>query len=265
MLHLAAGGVVGRHPAACRQLFAVVSGSGWVSGAEGERRPIHTGEAAVFEPGEEHDAGTDEGLTAVCVEGTFEMDAVAVTKDISVVDYDSQWPEWFEQIRAFVWPAVAELALRIDHVGSTSVPGLAGKPIIDLDIVVADDSKVRLVIEALKPLGYRWVGDLGVDGRQAFIPPGRSLPKHHLYLVVEHSKAHLDHLLLRDLLRADATARDRYAALKRANVEIARGDMDVYVAAKAGLVAELLARARAERGLEPATYWEPDLSGGGVS
>lgn len=62
---------------------------------------------------------------------------------------------------------------------------------------------------------------------------------------------HLDHVLLRDLLREDADAREGYAALKRANVEVADGDMDVYVEAKAAYVTELLARARAERGMEP--------------
>jgi GrpB-like predicted nucleotidyltransferase (UPF0157 family) len=78
-------------------------------------------------------------------------------------------------------------------------------------------------------------------------------------VVVEDNKAHLDHWLLRDLLRADADARQRYATLKRRNQELAAGDMDFYVAAKAGLVAELLTRARAERGLPPAPNWQPDL------
>jgi GrpB-like predicted nucleotidyltransferase (UPF0157 family) len=157
---------------------------------------------------------------------------------------------------------VSGLAVRIDHVGSTAVPGLAAKPIIDLDIVVAAESQVRPVIEALGPLGYHWRGDLGVQGRQAFEASGPAdLPPHHLYLVVENNKAHLDHVLLRDLLRADPEARRRYDRLKRANVSLAQGDMDVYVAAKAGLVAELLTRARAELGLDPASYWVPDLPG----
>jgi GrpB-like predicted nucleotidyltransferase (UPF0157 family) len=262
IMHLAPGGLVGRHRAGVRQLFAVVAGSGWASGGDGKRRPIQAGKAVVWEPGEEHDAGTDDGLTAVCVEGSFEMTAVAVTQDIVVIDHNPEWAEWFERTRAYVWPAVSGLALRIDHVGSTAVPGLAAKPIIDMDVVVAAPSQVRPVIEALGPLGYRWRGDLGVEGRQAFGAPGQAdLPQHHLYLVVENNKAHLDHVLLRDLLRADPEARRRYDELKRANVTIAQGDMDVYVAAKARLVAELLTRARAELGLDPASYWVPDRPG----
>ena len=128
-----------------------------------------------------------------------------------------------------------------------------------MDIVVASEDLVRPAIERLAAIGYRWRGDLGVVGRQAFSrPTGTDLPMHHLYLVVEDNKAHLDHWLLRDLLRSDAEARERYAELKRRNVSLAEGDMDVYVAAKAALVAELLTRARAERGLPPASYWLPD-------
>jgi len=249
---------VGRHPAGLRQLFAVVAGSGWVSGSDSRRRQIQGGQAALWEPGEDHEAGGEAGLMAVCVEGSFEVRAMAVTKEIVVTDYDPGWPTWFERLRAHVWPAVEDIALRIDHVGSTSVPGLAAKPIIDMDIVVAYESDVRRVIERLKTLGYEWEGDLGVEGRQAFRARGGSdLSSHHLYLVVENNRAHLDHLLLRDLLRVDPVARDRYGELKRANVERAQGDMEVYLAAKADLVAELLSRARAERGLDPVRYWMP--------
>jgi GrpB-like predicted nucleotidyltransferase (UPF0157 family) len=258
VMHLPADGLIGRHPTAVQQLFAVVVGQADVSGTDGMFRTIGPGYAALWEVGEEHETRSANGCTAVCVEGTFEMWATAVTKEIVVTDHDPAWAGWFTEVRDRLWPAIAAHAIRVDHVGSTSVPGLAAKPVIDMDIVVADDSRIRPVIEALQPLGYQWRGDLGVEGRQAFRYLGHDeLPEHHLYLVVEDSKAHLDHWLLRDLLREDADARQAYAALKRANVELADGDMDVYVAAKARLVAELLTRARAERGLPPVEYWQP--------
>jgi GrpB-like predicted nucleotidyltransferase (UPF0157 family) len=257
--YLPPGGRVGRHPAASDQLFAVVAGHGWVAGHDGAPRAITPGYAARWHSGEDHEAGTDTGLTAVVIEGSFDVWALGVTTEITVSSYDPAWPRWFERVCDKVWPAVSDIAVRIDHVGSTSVPGLAAKPIVDMDIVVASDEDVQPVIERLASIGYRWRGDLGVQGRQAFKPIEEDrLPRHHLYLVVDGSKAHLDHVLLRDLLREDPDARRRYAALKRSNVTAAAGDMDVYIAAKASLVTELLTRARAERGYPPVEYWTPE-------
>jgi GrpB-like predicted nucleotidyltransferase (UPF0157 family) len=263
-MSLPPGGLIGRHATISRQLLCVVGGSGWVEGGDGDRRTIRSGEAACWEPGEEHETGSADGLTAVTIEGEFQVVARSVLREIVVVDYDPRWPEWFEQVCAYVWPAVEDVALRIDHVGSTSVPGLAAKPIIDMDIVVAHEDDVRPGIERVKSLGYVWVGEFGVPGRQAFKPPvppndllADPLPPHHLYLVVENNRAHLDHWLLRDLLREDPDARRRYGELKRRNADTSGGDIDLYGAKKAELVAELLERARADRGLEAVEYWKP--------
>ncbi|MGY1605979.1 hypothetical protein [Geodermatophilus sp. SYSU D00700] len=68
VVRLARGGTVGRHPTRLWQPFLAVEGSGWVSGADGARRPLATGEAAVWEPGEEHASGTADGLLAVVVQ-----------------------------------------------------------------------------------------------------------------------------------------------------------------------------------------------------
>jgi GrpB-like predicted nucleotidyltransferase (UPF0157 family) len=256
-------GRIGRHPTAAAQMFAVLEGNGTVSGSDGSAREIGPKYAALWEPGEEHDAHSRDGMTAVCIEGEFEVWAMAVTRQIVVSDYDPQWPTWFETVCNYVWPAIEDIALRIDHVGSTSVPGLAAKPLIDMDIVVASPEDFREVAQRLAGIGYRRRGDLGVEGREAFTAinendrPPHNLPPHNLYLVVEDNKAHMDHWLLRDLLIGDADARQRYADLKRRNVELANDDMEVYVAGKASFVAELLTRARRERGLPPETYWNP--------
>jgi quercetin dioxygenase-like cupin family protein len=68
VIEIGAGGTVGRHPAASQQLFAVVRGSGWVAGAGGSREAIASGEAVLWDAGEEHESGSDEGLIAVVVE-----------------------------------------------------------------------------------------------------------------------------------------------------------------------------------------------------
>lgn len=262
VIHLPPGGSVGRHPAAAHQLFAVLSGSGWARGSDGERRALTAGRAAGFDAGEEHEAGTDDGLVALCIEGTFSVEADRVTREIVVESYDPAWAGWFEEIVAFVWPAVTDVAIRVEHVGSTAVEGLAAKPIVDADVVVATEVDVPVAIDRLGSIGYRWRGDLGVAGREAFgAPADADLPPHHLYLVVEDSRAHIDHWLLVALLRADPGTRARYGELKARNAELAGGDIDRYVALKAAFVAEVLTAGRAQRGLPTVTYWKPEEPG----
>lgn len=110
-----------------------------------------------------------------------------------VSDYDATWPIMFERISKTIRPVIADLGATVDHVGSTAVPGLAAKPVIDIDVVADTVEHVPLVIERLQPLGYIHEGNLGVDGREAFISPDDA-PAHHLYLVVRGNQAHRRHL-----------------------------------------------------------------------
>lgn len=79
---------------------------------------------------------------------------------IEVVDYDAAWPQRFEQLHATIWPAISDIAIAIEHVGSTSVPGLAAKPIIDIDVIVtASPSSMQSVIASLLTIGYEHQGN----------------------------------------------------------------------------------------------------------
>ena len=108
----------------------------------------------------------------------------SMKSSVIVVDYDEAWPARFETLRARIWPALSDVALRVEHVGSTSVPGLAAKPIIDMTVVVAQRSDVPAVIERMATLGYRHQGTLGVEDREAF-EHGPDLPRHNLYVCPE--------------------------------------------------------------------------------
>jgi GrpB-like predicted nucleotidyltransferase (UPF0157 family) len=149
----------------------------------------------------------------------------------------------FEEIRRRLEPALAGLAPALEHVGSTAVPDLAAKPIIDVDVVLADASQAPIAIERLAALGYEHQGDLGVVGREAFRPPPDG-PYHHLYVVVEGSKPHRDHLDLRDFLRAHPDEAQRYAERKRAIAHLLLTDREAYTSGKGDLVEDMLARAR---------------------
>ena len=160
-----------------------------------------------------------------------------------VVDYDPGWARDFEIIRDRLSPAESACAVTVEHVGSTAVPGLAAKPIIDVDVVVAGSSCVPPSIEALKSLGYEHLGQRGVRGRDAFSVLA-GLPHHHVYVVVNGSAAHRDHIDLRDYLRRAPEAANRYALEKRRLAPLLKNDRDAYVEGKAWLVRDLLAAAR---------------------
>ena len=164
---------------------------------------------------------------------------------IVVVDYDESWTAIYEMLRARVAVELGPLAIAVEHVGSTAVLGLAAKPIIDIDVVIASRDDLPRAIAALRRLGYVHRGDLGVPGREAFEAPG-GLPKHHLYVCSADSEELRRHLEFRDYLRAHEEAARQYEALKRDLAERYRDDREAYTDAKAEFVQETLRAADTE-------------------
>ncbi len=165
---------------------------------------------------------------------------------IDIVDYDPTWPSTFEALRARLAAALAPFVLQIEHVGSTAVPGLAAKPIVDLDVVVAA-ADWPSVIPRLASLGYQHQGDLGVPGREAFRTPPADVP-HHLYLCAPDSAELVRHLAFRDALRADASTARAYGELKRCLARQYTADRPAYGEAKSDFVRAVLAGAPPPQG-----------------
>lgn len=161
---------------------------------------------------------------------------------VIIVDYDPAWPALFETLRSPVAAAMGELAIGIEHVGSTAVPGLAAKPIIDVDVIIASAADLGASIERLAVIGYVHQGDLGIAGREAFVQP-RGLPAHHLYVCTQDSEPYRQHLVFRDYLRAYSEAAQAYETLKRAAAERFRHDRDAYTDAKREFVLMILQQA----------------------
>ena len=110
-------------------------------------------------------------------------------KHVVVQSYDKTWSYDFVVIRDELNTVLKDLALRIEHVGSTSVEGLSAKPIIDIDVVIQDRTDLPEVIAALQKLGYSHEGDQGIPGREAFKYEGKEhLRKHHLYVCALDAK-----------------------------------------------------------------------------
>jgi GrpB-like predicted nucleotidyltransferase (UPF0157 family) len=158
--------------------------------------------------------------------------------ELIVVDYDPHWPRLFETLRSSIWSAVADIVISIEHVGSTAVPGLAAKPVIDIDVVVPEEA-VAVGIVRLTALGYQHRGDHGVPKREAFRSPNGS-PRHHLYLCPSSSPALAYHLAIRDYLRTHPSDARAYGELKkRLALEFAHDSIG-YVEAKTRFLVAIL-------------------------
>lgn len=158
---------------------------------------------------------------------------------VLVVDYDSSWPLTFAALQLPIWEALRGVALSVEHVGSTSVPGLAAKPIIDVDAIVSSRADMPTAIGRLSALGYVHCGSLGIEDREAFENPA-GLPAHHLYACVQGRVALVNHLSLRDYLRRDPSAAAAYGQLKKQLAEQFPNDVEGYMSGKTEFLLDLL-------------------------
>lgn len=161
---------------------------------------------------------------------------------IVVEKYNHEWPKWYEEIYSIIWPNVSSHAKSIEHVGSTSVNGLAAKPIIDIDIIAEDQKQINLIINSLEKLGYRHRGNLGVEGREAFYNPEKIKYAHHLYVCLEGSDSLLNHLTLRDHLKKNSEDVREYSELKIDLAQKHSHDIESYVEGKTNFILNILSQ-----------------------
>jgi GrpB-like predicted nucleotidyltransferase (UPF0157 family) len=134
---------------------------------------------------------------------------------IQIVPYTASWPLAFESEAAALQRVLGAQAIRIDHVGSTAVPGLAAKPVIDIQVSVQSLEPPELFQAALAPLGYKFVS-LGEEYHfyPWFAKPGEWPSTHHVHLCVAGEEQEAKHLVFRNYLRKNPEQARRYEALK---------------------------------------------------
>ena len=167
-----------------------------------------------------------------------------MSEPIIIEDYDPRWPQQFELLRSRIAEALGALAAAIEHVGSTAVPGLAAKPIIDIDVRLRAAADLPEAIARLAALGYQHRGDLGVPGREAFHPPSNQVP-HHLYVHGPESREYTRHVTFRNHIRSNPEDAQAYERLKRTLAHKYHDNRDAYNQAKTNFVEAILRRAKA--------------------
>ena len=169
-----------------------------------------------------------------------------MTGNVTIADYDPQWPILYEAEKAQILAATREAIVAIEHVGSTAVPGLGAKPVIDIMAAVHSLSDAERCIEPLQRIGYQYKPKLEADiPERRYFSKGPAEAHRHLHVVELGSDFWQRLLLFRDALRADAAVARQYEQLKRELAARFGQNRPAYTEAKTPYIESVVAKARA--------------------
>lgn len=167
--------------------------------------------------------------------------------EVMIAEYNPRWPEMFTEAAVGVRAAIgSEYIVALEHIGSTSVPGLAAKPVIDMQVVVRTLADAERATRTLAARGYQRRRFDAAPGRLYFPRnDANGTRTHHLHVYEPGHPARAEHLLFRDYLRAHPDEAARYEQLKRELAVPFHADSIAYCDAKTDYVLGVLAKARA--------------------
>jgi len=165
---------------------------------------------------------------------------------VEVVEYDPSWPALFDAECTLLRHTLEGVAIAIHHIGSTAVPGLAAKPIIDMLMEVTDLQALDALSDRMMSIGYIPRGEYGIPGRRYFQKGGDNRT-HHLHAFAAGDSNLLRHLAFRDYLRAHPEASADYGKLKKALANVCENDLERYCDGKDAFVKRLEAMAVKEK------------------
>lgn len=163
--------------------------------------------------------------------------------ELVLAPYSDEWPRRFDEAKAEIEGAIGAYVLDIQHVGSTSVPGLMAKPILDIGVAVADFEEARRCVGPMEALGYQYKGENGIPRRhyfKLFRLPGDGATIHHVHMNEIGSHGWRAQIAFRDALRHNAELRDAYATLKSSLSQSTAGSRLAYTDSKTGFITKVL-------------------------
>jgi GrpB-like predicted nucleotidyltransferase (UPF0157 family) len=172
-----------------------------------------------------------------------------MTDLVTIADYDPQWPILFESEKAAILSLIGHVVVAVEHVGSTAVPGLGAKPIIDIMVAVRYLADAQECVGPLQSIGYKYIPEheASIPERRFFRKPPHGTRAFHLHMVKLTSDFWKRHLLFRDYLRTHRKEAQRYYQLKKELAAKFGLDRDAYTDAKASFIESVLCKARTDK------------------
>lgn len=163
---------------------------------------------------------------------------------VKLVPYSADWPRQFDEEKKLLSEAMGTLCLTIEHIGSTAIPGIEAKPIIDIAAMISSLEDVDKCVEVLTKAGYEYKGEYGLPGRHFFV---KGAPvTHHLHVVASGSDHWDSWLFFRDHLRAETDISKAYADIKHELAESYAQDRNAYTRNKGDFIVRTLREAGAD-------------------
>jgi GrpB-like predicted nucleotidyltransferase (UPF0157 family) len=165
---------------------------------------------------------------------------------VIIIPYDPAWPKQYDEEKQRLQRALGSLILQVEHIGSTAVPGLGAKPIIDIMIALKDITDVTGCVLPLKNIGYEHLGENGISGRHFFrkLSKETGIRTHHLHIVGAGNEFVEKHLFFRDYLRTHPETAQQYYQLKKELAAKHSIDRDFYTNEKASFIEAILVKSK---------------------
>ncbi|MBC8385238.1 MAG: GrpB family protein [Candidatus Cloacimonetes bacterium] len=162
---------------------------------------------------------------------------------VKLSEYKPIWKSLFDDEKTSLNKIANGLDIAVEHIGSTAVPGLCAKPIIDILIGIDSFYKLESYIDILCNLGYKFKGENGVPGRYFFVKSENRITTHHAHMVIRNSALWYKYIIFRNCLIINREIQDQYAALKRELAEKFQFDRPTYTEAKTAFIHSTLQKA----------------------
>jgi GrpB-like predicted nucleotidyltransferase (UPF0157 family) len=165
---------------------------------------------------------------------------------VKLSKYNPKWKTLFEEESALIFSAAENFIADIQHIGSTAIPEIVAKPIIDILAAINSLSNIAKIIDPLKALGFIYRGEQGIPDRHLFVKGEEDYRTHHLHVVEKEHSEWTKHILFRDYLRKHPQEAQKYSKLKQVLLKKYELDREKYTTGKSEFIEEIIKKAKEE-------------------